>query len=111
MRCEYCNTDMIPLPVKKGRRPWYECPSCTLYNAAVAAQKAAAACIAKAFDPTATDAWLNEYGVFAWINSPAGHRVCDQVGTKEEAAPFVALTGGARKVTAFWKTRDVPKSA
>jgi hypothetical protein len=111
MRCEHCNTDMIPLPVKKGRRPWYECPSCLLYNAAVAAQKAAAAVIAKEIDPTATDAWLNEHVVFAWINGPDGRRVCDQVGTKEEAAPFAALTGSTRKVTKFWKTRDVTADA
>jgi hypothetical protein len=72
------------------------CPSCLLYNAAVAAQHAAAKQIANDHVPPAKDAWLNEHGVFGWVGG-----VCKQIGTKQMAAPFVALTGQARRVIAF----------
>lgn len=77
------------------------CPSCDLYNAAVHAQKAAAQRIAKDFDHRARDAWLNEHGVFAWIGASTA-----QVGTREQAAPFVALTGAARRVITFQEKQD-----
>jgi hypothetical protein len=114
MRCEYDNTHMVE--VKVGRRLMLECPSCNLYNAAVHAQKAAAEHIAKTADSTATGAWLNEYGVFAWVDcKDSGHpdvkRVCTQLGTPEEAAPFAALTGAARQVTKFWKDSTVGKKS
>lgn len=86
-RCEYCNHPL---------NCWDTCDSCDLYNAAVAAQKAAAQHIAISFDDDAKDAWLNEYGVFAWVNG-----VVQQVGTPEQSAPFVALSGQARKVKKF----------
>ena len=75
------------------------CPSCDLYNAAVNAQQVAAFRIAQSRFPRVeeSEAWLNEHGVFAYVDG-----IARQVGTEEEAAPFVALTGAARKVTVFW---------
>lgn len=83
-RCDFCNCYVIP----NG-----ECPSCLAYNAAVAAQKTAASAIAKAFDYRATDAWLNECGVFARLRGKVV-----QIASADIAAPFVALTGAARAV-------------
>lgn len=73
------------------------CPSCELYNAAVEAQQVAAQRIARAFHKRAIGAWLNEHGVFADING-----IKRQVGSPEQAAPFVALTGAARRVITFY---------
>lgn len=73
------------------------CPSCELYNAAVMAQQTAANHIAKAYHLSATGAWLNEHGVFADIKG-----IKRQVGTPEQAAPFVALTSAARRVITFY---------
>lgn len=73
------------------------CPSCELYNAAVHAQQAAADHIAKSFHRKATGAWLNEHGAFADIKG-----IKRQVGSPEQAAPFVALTGAARRVITFY---------
>jgi hypothetical protein len=81
-RCDFCNSPM------RG-----ECPSCLAYNASVAAQQAAAKEIALAYDANAKDAYLNQYGVFARVKG-----IMRQVGSKEIAAPFVALTGAAREV-------------
>lgn len=74
------------------------CPSCELYNAAVDAQRRAATAIAKSRRPTATDAWINPHGVFAWVGG-----IAMQVGTAEEAAPFAELTTRARVVNCFWQ--------
>lgn len=82
-RCYWCGTEP-----RNGR-----CASCDLYNAAVDAQKAAAHSLATARHPNAKDAFLNEYGVMAWVGG-----VCKQVGSPDEAAPFARLTGEARKV-------------
>ncbi|HEX6053723.1 MAG TPA: hypothetical protein VFZ21_30850 [Gemmatimonadaceae bacterium] len=70
-----------------------ECPSCQLYSAAVAAQGAAAQslAVARGADPGART-WLNEYGIFGQVD---GSYV--EVGTREEAAPFVALTANPRR--------------
>lgn len=82
-RCEYCM--------------WWKTRNsacgCSLYNAGVAAQNAAAQSIADARHPGAQGAWLNEYGVFAVVNG-----VSQQVGTAQEAAPFVALTSQMNRV-------------
>lgn len=96
MKCEWCGTANLA--------PGEECLSCGLYNAAVEAQQAAAKRIALDFHPSAKDAWLNEYGVFADVEG-----IKRQVGTPEQAAPFVALTSATRKVTTFWQPahRDV----
>ena len=67
------------------------CPSCVLYNAAVAAQKAAADSVAREQNPNAKDAWLNEHGIFAFVDG-----VATQVADARAAAPFVALTAAAR---------------
>ena len=83
-RCDFCGSPVI----SNG-----ECPSCLAYNAAVAAQKVAAMEIARAFNARAQRAWLNEHGVFAWVRGKAV-----QVALADIAAPFVALTGAARKV-------------
>jgi hypothetical protein len=72
------------------------CPSCELYNAAVHAQQEAARYIATSKVSAAAGAWLNEYGVFAWVD---GKTV--QLGSKEEAAPFAALTGATIRVKTF----------
>ena len=88
MRCSNCCTEL------RGR----DCPSCELYNAAVEAQQAAAHAIARNRAPKAARAWLNEYGVWAFVDS-----VATQLGTPEEAAPFAQLTANARKVAVFWK--------
>ncbi len=92
-RCDYCSTWLVKLA---ATRDWH-CPSCELYNAAVAGMKAAADSIARSRRPTAKDAWLNEYGIFARVDG-----VTMQLGTPAESAPFVALTGAARQVGAFW---------
>jgi hypothetical protein len=84
-RCEFCSCVLLA----NG-----DCRSCNLYNAAVVAQQAAALHIAKTVEPRASRAWLNEYGVFAWVRGKAV-----RVGTSEQAAPFVALTSAARRVT------------
>lgn len=68
------------------------CPSCELYNAAVAAQRAAAQSIAEARFPGAKDAFLNVHGVMAWVGG-----VCMEVGSASEAAPFAKLTGAVRR--------------
>lgn len=72
------------------------CPSCELYSAAVHAQKTAAQHIASEKVPGARDAWLNEYGVFAYVDG-----VSVQVGTPEEAAPFDQMTNAACRVVKF----------
>lgn len=87
-RCEFCT---VYFDAKRET-----CPSCALYDAAVQAQHVAATAIAHRQYARASGAWLNEYGVFADING-----IKMQVGTPEEAAPFVALTGAARRVTEF----------
>ena len=94
MRCEYCCTPLVKRAATGDRH----CPSCELYNAAVAGQKAAADSIARSRQPKAKDAWLNEYGVFAWVGG-----VVLQLGAPEEAAPFVALTRAANRVLAKLK--------
>lgn len=87
MRCEYDGTELTPRE---------RCPSCELYNAGVMAQQAAAAHIAMSYHLRAKDAWLNDHGVFAWIDG-----VTVQVGTPEQAAPFIDVTRAARRVTEF----------
>jgi hypothetical protein len=66
------------------------CPGCELYNAAVAAQQAAAKRIADYHD--ATDGLVNEYGFFGWVDN-----VYTQLRSKEEAAPFAKLTTEANR--------------
>ena len=83
-RCDFCSSPVIP----NG-----ECPSCELYNAAVRAQKAAAMSIAKSINPRATGAYLNEYGVLAWVNGQ-----CVFIAGPKVSAPFVALTAATRLV-------------
>lgn len=64
------------------------CVCCERYNAAVAAQGAAALALAQArCTGKVTRAWLNEHGVFAEVR---GRTL--QIGTAEEAAPFHELT-------------------
>jgi hypothetical protein len=86
MICESCNTELF-----RG-----VCPSCDLYDAAVAAQRAAAEWIARSKNPRAERAWLNQYGVFAFVDGVAA-----QLASAEEAAPFAALTTQARQVRVF----------
>lgn len=83
-----------------------ECPSCNLYNAAVEAQYAAAGKIARDYEYSAIYSWLNEYGVWARIDG-----VIVQVGSPEQAAPFVALTKAVDRVTCFQppRTRTTPR--
>lgn len=95
MRCSGCGHQVV------NRR----CDSCNLYNAAVAAQRAAASAIAKAIQPDARGAYLNEYGVFAWV----GDRLM-QLGTPEQAAPFASLTTAARATKTFWDPRKRRKA-
>ncbi len=87
MKCEYDG-----MALTKGER----CPSCVLYNAAITAINVAADEIAKAYDRTARDAWMNDHGIYAWIGN-----VTVMVGSPEQAAPFVALTGATRRVITF----------
>jgi hypothetical protein len=89
MMCEYCGCET--------RSPWKHgtgCASCDLYNAAIAAQKAAAECMARdaGADPDGR-AWLNEYGVFAVIKG-----VHTMIAPPSHAAPFVALKQAAHGV-------------
>lgn len=96
MRCSFCNSE------KDGG----SCPACFLYNGAVAAQKAAATEIALQRNQTARDAWLNEYGIFARVDTEAGP-VTIQLGSEEEAAPFVYLTGAIRRIKSPWRKADI----
>lgn len=64
------------------------CVCCERYNAAVAAQGAAALSIAQSRMKGKVDrAWLNEHGIFAEQNGRIR-----QIGTAEEAEPFHELT-------------------
>lgn len=69
------------------------CRGCALYNAAVDAQRAAAESFARAIDHRAKDAWLNEYGIFAWVDG-----VVHEFAGSTEVAPFAALTSAALAV-------------
>jgi hypothetical protein len=95
MTCSFCNCQL------DGRN----CQSCTLYNGAVVAQKFAAQEIAQQRDATARDAWLNEHGIFAWVRTKTG-QVTMQLGSPEEAAPFVALTQAMRRIEKPWRKAD-----
>jgi cytochrome c peroxidase len=86
--CEGCGAEMVNYS--------NACPSCELYNVAVDAQRLAAQRIATQKRRGAKDAWLNKTGVYAYVNGTAF-----QVGSAEEAAPFVALTAAARAVKDF----------
>lgn len=90
-RCDFCGTTL-----REPSRPRVDdkCPSCELYNGAVAAQQAAAKSISEDRFPGSERPWLNQYGIFAFLN---GRTI--EVGTAEEAAPFAALTTAARKVS------------
>jgi hypothetical protein len=79
--CEHCVNEL---------RLDGSCAACELYNAAVAAQQAAAAHLAKTRKPRASSAWLNRFGIFAWVEG-----VAVQLGTAEEAAVFMRLTSDA----------------
>lgn len=94
-RCD-CGYDLVRDQGRPGRKHLV-CRSCQTYNAAVAAQKAAAMAIATDRRSNAQGAWLNEHGIFAWVGG-----VVLQLGTKAEAAPFVALTTLAREVKTHW---------
>lgn len=88
MRCENCGGELT----KVARH--FECmKACALYNAGVAAQGAAAKDIALQRFPGSTDAYLNEYGIWARVAE-----VMTMVGLPEEAAPFVELTSAALRV-------------
>jgi hypothetical protein len=88
VRCSNCNTELRHID---------GCPRCLLYNAAVAATRAAAAVIARGRYSKAEDAYMNEYGVLAWVDG-----VCDFVGGPWETAPFMALIKAALAVDGFW---------
>jgi hypothetical protein len=93
MYCEFCGgSEFEKIPSERRE----VCSSCELYNTAVAAQKAAAHDLATRRYPDAKDAWLNEHGVFARVDG-----IAIQLGSPEEAAPFVALTAAARRVKVF----------
>jgi hypothetical protein len=66
------------------------CRSCALYNAAVAGAETAAQRFAESVDPRAKRAWVNQYGIFAYVDG-----VSVQLGSAEEAAPFDQLTTSA----------------
>lgn len=84
MRCENCGYELRE--TDKG------CAACELYNAAVEAQEAAAASLARdrANGRKIGRTWVNEYGFFAAYDG-----VHDQIGTVAEAAPFAELTTNA----------------
>lgn len=84
----------------RNGKPW-SCASCAIYNAAVAAEHAAAESIARERYPGAERAWLNRHGVFAFVDN-----ICTRVGSAEEAAVFVGLTTRARAVENFWSPED-----
>lgn len=88
MRCSNCSTEL--------READDGCPACELYNAAVAGQRAAAQCLATDRFPGSKGAWLNEYGVFAFLH---GRSVT--VASAGEAKPFASLTSEALKIRRF----------
>lgn len=73
---------------------------------------AAAARIAEDRHPgRAERAWLNRYGVFAFVDG-----IAIQIGSAKEAAPFCKLTTWARKVKTFcrgdeWFVEGLNRSA
>lgn len=79
-RCANCNHEL--------RKSDHGCDACELYSAAVVANQAAAASIAKdrANGRKIGRTWVNEYGFFAEFDG-----VHDQIGTVAEAAPFDTL--------------------
>lgn len=79
---------------RKRRRSTWRCPSCELYNAAVAAQQAAAASLAEAHGVRGRT-WLNQYGIFV---QPDGVEPTVTLGTALDARPFAELTTLARAV-------------
>jgi hypothetical protein len=87
-RCGNCSTTL--------RESDDGCPACELYNAAVAAQGAAARQLASDRFPRSERAWLNEFGVFAFLN---GHSI--EVASAAEAKPFAALTSEALRLRRF----------
>lgn len=93
MSCEYCER-----PSESAM-----CSACLLYNAAVCAQQKAAIAIAIERAPKVTDAWLNEYGVFARTDG-----IVRQVASKEEAAPFAALTTAALRAGEIVESLPAP---
>lgn len=87
-RCGNCSTTL--------REGDDGCPACELYNAAVAAQGAAAQHLASDRFPGSERAWLNEFGVFAFL-----HGRSITVASAEEAKPFAALTSEALRLRRF----------
>jgi hypothetical protein len=83
------------------------CVSCEAYNAAVKAVRAAAECFAstRCREHVAGGAWINEHGCFAASETMIGI----QVASPEEVAPFVALTGAARKAAQLEAVRKWSK--
>lgn len=106
--CEQCGQQLVDNVCLSG---------CLLYNAAVTAAKVAAQHIASARLPGARDAYLNEYGIFAWVFLPKPGKsrsksdpgVLVQIGSAEEAAPFDRLTTVAIKVKKFWSIEKFQK--
>lgn len=92
MRCD-CGCEMVEVKRKRRRSTW-RCPSCELYNAAVAAQQAAARSLAESRGKPGR-AWLNEHGIFV---QPDAIEPTITLGTPEEARPFAELTTLARAV-------------
>ena len=87
-RCSNCSTTL--------RESDDGCPACELYNAAVAAQGAAAQHLASDRFPGSGRAWLNEYGAFAYL-----HGQCVTVASASETKPFAALTSEALRLRSF----------
>lgn len=93
-RCDFCGSRVVELPKKSKRHVQRcRCPGCELYNAAVAAQGAAAARLAEQRHPPPASigrTWVNEYGFFAEIDG-----VHTQILSAKEATPFAELTTAA----------------
>lgn len=101
--CESCGLQLRIVKKTKKVTTYEKCPRCELYNAGVAAQRAAAMHIAtaKTGKKAVSLAYLNEYGIFAEIRNGEGHIEFVKVGTSQEAEPFVALTSKCLDVQAF----------
>lgn len=87
MICKYCGTEVKETHVGNlTSHP--DCAGCQVYNAAVAAQWAAARRLAKdRCSGEVTHAWVNEYGFFATVDGTT-----EQIGSAEEAKAFDELT-------------------
>ena len=84
-RCEHCG---------RTERPDGSCAACELHQAAVLGVEVAVKKLALSRNPRVNgSAWVNRYGIFALVDG-----VTVQIGSSEEAAPFMEFIARAGSV-------------